>query len=260
MPFELLAQYLKLPVFALVAARVGGLLMFQPLLGALSIPMHLRLMLVLALAALVTPVVALPADAPATLLELVGALGVELLLGVLIGLASALLFVGVQLGGLLIAQETGIAFAQIIDPTYEEQETIVGVFYLQFAAVVYLIVGGHLALVSACLDTFDSIPLLAYVPGTALGSDLLCRALLLSAEVALRVAAPTLLVLFLVNVALAFVSRTMPQLNILAIGFPLKGLLALLLMAVSLPTVTDAFLSGLQQVYVWVSELTGAVG
>jgi len=78
--------------------------------------------------------------------------------------------------------------------------------------------------------------------------------------VALRVAAPTLLVLFLANVALAFVSRTMPQLNILAVGFPLKGLLALLLMAVSLPTATDAFLSGLQQVYVWISDLTEACG
>jgi flagellar biosynthetic protein FliR len=260
MPFDLLAQYLKLPVFALVAARVAGLLMFQPLLGALSVPMHLRLMLVLALAALLTPVVALPPDAPATPVELLGALGVELLLGILIGLASALLFIGLQLGGLLVAQETGIAFAQIVDPTFEEQETIVGVFYLQFAAVVYLIVGGHRALVSACLDTFESVPLLAYFPGTAAGGDLLCGALLLSAEVALRVAAPTLLVLFLANVALAFVSRTMPQLNILAVGFPLKGLLALLLMAVSLPTATDAFLSGLQQVYVWISDLTEACG
>jgi flagellar biosynthetic protein FliR len=256
MPFELLAQYLKLPVFGLVAARVGGLLMFQPLLGALSIPVHLRIILVLALAALLTPLVNLPAGAPASAVEIAGALGSEVLLGALLGLVSALSFVGLQIGGLLVAQESGIAFGQIVDPTSDEQETVVGIFYLQFAAVIYLIVGGHRALVATCLDTFETIPLLAYHDSATSATELLCQALALSGEVALRVAAPTLLVLFLVNLALGFVSRTMPQLNIIAVGFPLKGLLALALMAVSLPTAADAFLGALQQVCDWIHEYT----
>lgn len=260
MPFELLAQYLKLPVFALVAARIGGLLMFQPLLGALAIPVSLRAMLVLALAALLTPLVSLPGAAPATPLGIALAMGCEILLGVLIGLVSTACFIGLQMGGLLVAQESGIAFGQVVDPTSEEQETVMGVFYLQVAAVVFLIVGGHRALISACLDTFESIPLLGDNQATLLGGELLCKALDLSGQIAFRVAAPTLLVLFLVNLALGFVSRTMPQLNILAVGFSLKSLLAFVVMAAALPTAAEAFISAVQTACLWLNQLVGAEG
>jgi flagellar biosynthetic protein FliR len=257
MPLEALAQYLKLPVFALVTARLGGLLMFQPVFSALSVPIQLRVMLVLALGALMTPLVHLPAAAPDRPLAIILALGAEVLLGLLLGLLTALCFVGLQMGGLLIAQESGLAFGQIVDPSSDEEETVVGVFYLQFALVVFLIVGGHRALLSACLDTFESIPLLSCQPIRAVSADLLCQALTLSGQLAFRVAGPALLALLLVNVALGFVSRTMPQLNILAVGFSIKGLLVFALMAASLPAAGAAFIDMLGTACGWVNELIG---
>lgn len=258
MPLELLVQYLKLPVFALVAARLGGLLMFQPVLGALSIPMNIRVLLVLGLAVLVTPVVGLPAEAPDTPLGVLLAMALEVLLGGVIGLVGFTCFMGLQWGAQLIGQECGLAFGQIVDPTSEEEETVVGVFYIQVAVVLYLVVGGHRALVSACLDTFASIPLLSSGPGVGPGLDLLLKALALGGQVALRIAAPTMLALFLANAAMGFVSRTMPQLNVLAVGFSIKSLLAFLLMAVSLPAAGDAFLDSVEQAYAWVHELIGS--
>jgi flagellar biosynthetic protein FliR len=257
MPFEALAQYLKLPVFALVASRLGGLFLFQPVLGALSIPMQLRVLLVLALAALMTPLVSLPAAIPDRPLEMILALGAELLLGMLLGLLTALCFIGLQLGGLLIAQESGLAFGQIVDPSSEEEETVLGMFYLQLAVVIYLVIGGHRALMSVCLDTFQTIPLLTHRPTAAAGLETLCEALTLSGQVAFRVAGPTLLALLLVNVALGFVSRTMPQLNILAVGFSLKGLIVFALMAASLPSAVAAFISTLETVFGWMNQLIG---
>ncbi len=259
MPYELLATYLKLPVFGLVAARLAGLLMFQPVLGALSIPHPVRVLFVLALAALLTPLVSMPAAAPDSALGLLVALAGEMLTGIALGTVLIACFVGLQLGGLLLAQETGVAFGQIVDPTSEEQETVFGVFYLQLAAVVYLVLGGHRALVAACLDTFRTLPLLSVGPDRIPGVDLLCAAFGLSCEVALRVAGPVLLALFLVNVALGFVSRTMPQLNILAIGFSAKALVAFLLMAVSLPTATGAFIDAVDEIGDWMRALTGGV-
>lgn len=257
MPFELLATYLKLPVFGLVAARIGGLLLFQPLLAALSITHYLRVLLVLGLAGLITPFVHLPPGAPDTPLGLALALAYELLLGAVIGLVTVACFIGLQLGGLLLAQESGLAFGQIVDPSTEEQETVFGVFYLQLAAVLYLVIGGHRALLTACLDTFDSIPLLTDTRIVAPAADVLWRALDLSTHVALRVAGPALLALFLVNVALGFVSRTMPQLNVLAVGFSLKSLLAFLLMAVSLPSAASAFIAAFEHGMEWVHTLAG---
>jgi flagellar biosynthetic protein FliR len=258
MPFELLAQYLKLPVFALVAARLAGLIMFQPVLGAMAIPFNVRALLVLGLAALVTPLVHTPANLPDTPLALALALAAEVLLGALLSLVLVTCFLGLQLGGLLLAQESGLAFGQIVDPTTEEDESVLGVFQLQLGAVVYLVVGGHRALVSACLDTFQSIPLLADHGLAFLGVEMLVKTLTVGGQVAFCVAAPALLALFLVNVALGFVSRTMPQLNVLAVGFSLKGLLAFLIMAVSLPTGINAFVDTVEDVYQWFSELTHA--
>ncbi|MEW6252126.1 MAG: flagellar biosynthetic protein FliR [Planctomycetota bacterium] len=274
MPLEALALYLKLPVFALVAARLGGLLMFQPVLGALAVPVPLRVLLVLGLAALVTPVVALPAAAPDTPLTLALALGGELLVGILLGLLCAALFAGLQLGGLLIAQQSGLAFGQIVDPTNEEEDTVPGVLYVQLTLVVYLAIGGHRALVAACLDSFAHWPLAAHAPllGSITGSpglsgaagapdsgtpalQLLGDTLALATQLAFRVAGPTLLALLLVDVALGFITRTMPQLNILAVGFSIKGLLAFALMAASLPVAMDAFIETIGRVFQWATEL-----
>jgi flagellar biosynthetic protein FliR len=257
MPFELLAQYLKLPVFALVAARLGGLIMFQPVLGSLAVPTNVRVGLVLGLAALLTPVVSLPATAPATPGGIVLAMAGEVLLGALIGAVSVACFIGLQMGGLLIAQESGIAFGQIVDPNTEEQETVIGMFYLQLAMVVFLIVGGHRAIVAACLETFRTIPLLDGGFSARLGSDLLLQALTLGGQVALRVAAPTMLAMFLVNLAMGFISRTMPQFNILSFGFSVKSMLAFLLMAVSLPSAANALVGALEHACRWLNTLIG---
>ena len=255
MPFELLAQYLKLPVFALVVARIGGLLMFQPVFGAMAVPVNLRALLVLGLAALMTPLVNLPAAAPTAPLQIAFAMASEVMLGALIGLVGVVCFLGLQWGALLIAQECGLAFGRIVDPTSDEQETVVGVFYVQMAVVIYLIVGGHRALVATCMDTFDTIPLLGDTAAARFGAELLLQALTLGGHVAMRVAAPALVALFLANLALGFVSRTMPQLNVLAVGFSIKAMIAFLLMAVALPSAADAFIGSLEQMYAWVNEL-----
>lgn len=260
MPFELLSWYLKLPVFALVAARLAGLIMFQPVLGAMAVPPRLRVLLVLGLAAIVTPFVSFPAQAPDSVLGLLLAMVSEVLLGALIGLACVMCFLGLQWGGMLVAQESGLAFGHIADPTSEREETVLGVFYLQLAVVVFLVVGGHRALVSACLDTFETIPLLAESAIPTMGAGVLLKALEVGGHVAVRVAAPALLALFLVNVAMGFISRTMPQFNIIAVGFSLKGMVAFLLIAVSLPTAMSAFIGSLEHVYQSLADAIASAG
>jgi len=257
MPLELLAQYLKLPVFAMVASRLGGLVLFQPVLSALAVPMNLRALLILGLAAMITPLVSLPANAPTTPLAIAFAMASEVLLGALIGVLSAICYLGVQLGGQLVAQESGLAFGQVADPTTDDRESVLSVLYVQVAAVVFLIVGGHRAIMAACLDTFETIPLLGNTGVASFGADALLKALTVSGHVAFRVAGPALLALFLVNVAMGFVSRTMPQLNILAVGFSIKAMIAFLLMAVSLPSAIDALVGSLECVCNYLNELTG---
>jgi len=255
MPLQLFACYLKLPIFALVLARLGGLLLMQPVLGAAAVPVRLRLLLIVGLAALMTPLIAVPSAMPDDMVSIGIAFGGELLLGAILGLVGAICFLGLQLGGLMIAMESGLAFGQIVNPATEEDENVLGTFYLQLAVVVYLILGGHRALIGACLDTFDTIPLLCGTTGISHGPDLLVTAVQLSCELAFRVAAPALLALFLVNLALGFIGRTMPQLNILAVGFSLKTMIAFMFMAVALPAAMEGFIDVTEDLYGWLNDL-----
>ena len=258
MPHELFALYMKLPVFMMVFARLAGLIMFQPILGALSIPMRIRAIFIIGLSALVTPFVHSAGVMPHTLFGLAIALGGEMLLGMLVGLVVAICFVGVQMGGTLVAQESGLAFGQIADPSTGEQMAVLSAVYVQLTGVVYLIVGGHRALLSVCLDTFETIPLLGETGLAQAGADMLVDALTVGGAVAIRVAAPAVLTLFLVNMALGFISRTVPQLNIVTIGFSLKALIGFVIMAISLPSAMMAFTDALELSLGWLSQLTGS--
>jgi flagellar biosynthetic protein FliR len=195
MPLELLAYYLKLPVFMMVLARLAGMLAIQPILSAVSIPVRVRVLLLLALAALMTPFVEFPAAAPDTVGGLALALGGELLVGSLMGLVIATCFVGLQMGGTLVAQNSGLAMGRVADPDSGEDMAILGSLYVQVASVVYLVIGGHRALLAACLDTFEAVPLLGAGGLAKFGADLLLAALAAGRVLAIHVAAPAVLTL-----------------------------------------------------------------
>lgn len=255
MPVEFFALFLRLPVFVLVIGRLGGLIMFQPMIGGLIVPVRVRMMLMFGLAVLITPLVDLNAAAPDTFGGITLAMAGEVLLGALMGLMVRVVFLGLEMGGLLIAQESGLAFGQIADPTTGIQQSMVGNFYVQLASVIFLILGGHRALFAVALDTFRTVPLLGggtvFIPGI----EVLFDAMMVGAIIAVRVAAPVVLTLFLISVALGFISRTVPQLNIITIGFPIKGLIGFTMIAITLPPAMEAFLFGLEEVVAWIGEM-----
>jgi len=255
LPFALVSAYLKLPVFALVLSRLAGMIAFQPILGSLAIPAAVRALLTAGIAALLTPVVTLPASLPDSLGGLVLGMVQEAALGLLMGLVMALCFLGVQIGSTLVAQESGLAIGQLIDPSFDEEQAVISTFYAQLAVVVYLIIGGHRALLSALLDTFEAVPLLGADGLGQTGTGLLLNGLTAAVMGATRVAAPALVTLFLVNVAMGFIARTVPQLNVITVGFSLKTLLGFAIMAATLPSAVSVFIDGVDLAVGWLAEL-----
>lgn len=241
MPGELYQLQQQAPVFLLIVMRLAGMFMFQPVFGAVSLPVRVRLLLVLVLAAVLAPVAELSSAAPDTPAEVALALGSELLLGALIGMVVRLCLLGLELAGQLIAQESGMGFAQVVDPASGGTVDVLSAAYTQLGLVVYLIIGGHRMLVSACLDTFAAMPLLARPQGLAAGFDLLVNVLTQGTLLAVRVAAPVVIALFIINVALGFISRTVPQMNITVLGFGLKGMVLFVIAALALPVSMEAF-------------------
>ena len=257
MPLEIWGLIIHLPVFALVAGRLGGLIAFQPVVGGLAVPVRVRALLTVALAALVTPLLPTPQHLPTTFAGLALGMAQEVLLGAWLGLIVRICFLGLELAGTLVATEAGLAFGQLADPSSGTEQSVLGIFYAQVAAVIFLVVGGHRALFQAALSTFETIPLLTDGGRLPPGIELLADSMSLAVGVAVRVAAPVVITLFAADVALGFVSRTVPQINVATVGFSIKTMAGMILMAVSLPVAFDVFLDALDQTVGWVQQVLG---
>ncbi len=244
MSLTLLNAHLLLPAFALVLFRVLGLLVTAPMFGSAVIPARIKVAFALGVSAVVFPLVGPTVPADITLnTALVGVMG-EMTIGLIMGLAMSLVFTGVQMAGMLIGQQAGIALASAIDPTQNSQSTVVGQVYMIVTLLTFLVIGGHRLLVAALLDTFAVIPVLTFgMNDSMLGliGDMLSAAYIL----AIKLFSPVLIALLLTTLTLAFLSRTIPQLNILTVGFAIRGMVAMGATAFALAASQELLISSL---------------
>ena len=131
------------------------------------------------------------------------------------------IFGGIQVGGQILAFQMGFSMATTVDPLQGDQETIISHFLYMVAILTFLILNGHLYVLKALMDSFRLIPPGGLIISPPLGWEIIS----MSAEMfvlGLKVAAPVMASLFLVELALALMARAAPQMNMLIIGFPVK--------------------------------------
>ena len=219
--------------FLLVLARIAGLVVAAPLFGHLLVPLRVRAALALVLTAALVSVVT-PGPSPTGLLSLAGAVGLESALGVIMGLVAQFVFAGVMLGGQVAGMQMGFGMASLIDPQSHAQVTVVAQWQELLALLVFLVLDVHHLLLRALLASFQAIP----PGGLGIGSAGLAGVLTLAGDVfslGVRVAAPVLLVVLLTNAALGVLARTIPQVNVFVLGFPLNVGVGLVVLGAALP-------------------------
>jgi flagellar biosynthetic protein FliR len=233
-------------IFTLVLTRVSGLMVIAPFFGSVSIPVRVRAFIAFALAVLITPTqLDVPITFPQNLIDYSIFIGGELLAGITLGMGTLILFAGIQVGGQIIATVGGSALANVLDPSSGTSVPVMAQFLFLFTLALFLIIGGHRMVMDALLSTFVTVP-----PGTAgLDSTIaqtLSQLIGQSFVLAMRTAAPTVTALLLSTLVLGLISRTMPQLNILAVGFGLNSLVTMGTTAVTLGVVGWLFQNDLE--------------
>jgi flagellar biosynthetic protein FliR len=226
----------------LVLARTGTLLMTAPMFGSQALPRRVRALLAVALSLLVTPVYLGTTLPPiGRLTEYGRLLANEALVGLMLGLGVNILFAGVQVAGQIVSQMAGISLADVLNPGFEDEDVSVfsQLFYFLTLAV-FVAVGGHRIVTEALLDTFAAAP-----PGHAgLGEnfvEVLTNIAAQSFALGIRAAAPLLAALLLSNLVLGLISRTLPQINVIAVGFNVNSLLAMGVLFLSVGAVAWTF-------------------
>jgi flagellar biosynthesis protein FliR len=232
MPWTIFSLYMSFPAFLLVLFRIGGLVLAAPLFSSAAIPMRIKMLMTVAMAAAVFPSASVHLTMPLTLeTALTGLLG-EMAIGLFIGFCLSIMLMSVQLAAELMSHQAGILLGSVFNPMLDNSESVLSQLYYFAALLGFLAIGGHRQVVRALLDSFETIPPLGFQFTGGL-VELVLDLVAVAFEIAIRISAPTVIALMLAMLALGFISRTVPQLNILTIGFPLKLGLALLVMALT---------------------------
>lgn len=218
----------------LVLARLAGLLLTAPLLAHALVPPRVRLGLAAVLALALAPAAVPAAQPPSDLLGFVGAIARETLIGALLGFVAQLVFAGVQLGGQLAGLEMGFGMVNLLDPQSAQQSTVIAEWQQLLALLVFLALDVHHLLLAALVESFRVAPAGSGTLGTATLAGVVRHGGELFA-VGVRLAAPLTMVLLLVNATLGVLARTIPQLNVFVVGFPVNIGAGLIVLGASLP-------------------------
>jgi len=221
--------------FVLVLSRIGGIFLVAPILSSSAVPRQVRVMLVLGLTAVVYPTIPIRFEAPVSLdLYALGPVIVrESLIGIVVGLIALLPFAAVQLAGLMMGQQVGLAFAQIVNPAADIEGDALGQFLFHLAMAAFLVFGGLEALVDAIVRSFALVPIGGFGP-RQLPVEELAGLFSAGMNLAFRLSMPVLVIIFIENIVVGFITKTLPQMNVMSFGFPVRILLGLVVLIASM--------------------------
>ena len=227
--------------FVLAFFRIAGMMLFAPLFGSSRIPRRVRVMLALVLAFAVTPSVQV-VEQPETLWGLTAGIAGEMVFGLCMGMVQSFVFIAAQWAGEIIGQQMGLNLSEVFDPTFGSQGSLIGEMYFMLTLVVVLAVGGHHAMLLGVRDSFQTLPLLTVGMSPHL-LDTLLAFLQTATELAIRLAAPMLVTMLVVDLALGLIGKIMPQMNVMSVGMSLRSALGLVVLILGLTVTNEAISS-----------------
>ena len=259
MPLDLGPLLPHLPAWLMVLFRLTGIFVLAPVLSQRVVPRLVKIFLAVGLSLCVYPVLLAPGKPSApmvgsvvenglSLWTLVPRIGLELLIGFAIGYAASLPLIAMQVAGHMIGQQMGLAFATIVNPVFQDQSGVVDQLFFMLALALFVILGGHHVMFTALIGSFDKIPLGGFERfGDLL--DMVVGLIQITFDLAIRVAAPLLCLIFLMTVGMGFIARTVPQMNILSVGFAIRIMAAAVFLMVVLPSGAEVFINVMQQMF-----------
>jgi flagellar biosynthetic protein FliR len=225
-------------VFALVFVRMSSFFFLTPFFGSRNIPIRFKMGIAFMLALLMTPAVAASEGAAAyvnaDLADLFIIIIKEMMIGITLGLVSAMLFAAVQVGGMFIDMQIGYAMANIFDPINGTTSPLTGQFKFVLTMLLFMGFDGHHGLLTALLQSYQFFPLGGFVLSENL-FGVIVQTMSLMFLLGLKVAIPIVAALFLTDVGLAILSRAVPQMNVFVVGMSVKLVVGGVMLVVALP-------------------------
>ena len=222
--------------FFLALVRISALVAVVPILGSQAIPARVKIFVSLFLTVLILPMLKSQLEIESITLNMLFPLTLkEVMIGLFLGFNAKFLFESFQFAGRLVSTQMGLGMAEIVDPASGSQSTPIGTFYSLVAMVLFLILNGHHLIISAVYKSFELVPVasLSIIAPAAklkmldLFSDLFV--------IGVKLAAPSMATLFLIEISTGIMARIVPQMNIFFVALPLRLGVGLLIVIAFLP-------------------------
>lgn len=229
--------------FLLIMGRLSGLFLSAPIFSSRMIPGRVKVLVIILLAGIFSRFLPIGfAQNLATPAQFIGAIVVEVLVGYTIGFVVYVALAAIQLAGQLMDMQMGFAIVNVVDPQSGTQIPLMGNLTQTVALLIYLAIDGHHYLLEALAESYRIIPVL----GMNLNLhflDLLTEITVYMFVIAVKIAAPLVIAIMTADIAMGFIARTVPQMNVFIVGLPLKILMGLAALLIMLP------------VYIWVFNI-----
>jgi len=211
-----------------IGVRLTGIMLFAPFFGSVAIPARVKAVLVLALTALLYPMLSptLPQLAVSQWPMVVFG---ELMIGVALGVATNIVFDGVQMAGQVLSVQMGYSLVNILDPQTQVESTVMATFHQMIAMLIFLRLNVHFWILRALARSFDYLP-----PSSAhFGAGFTMAVLQAGSSVfsvGIQIAAPVLSATLLADIALGLLGKAAPQLPLILLGPAVKSVLGILVL------------------------------
>lgn len=241
--------------FALLLVRPGMVVMLAPGLGGRQLPAMVKIGLTALIALGLLPSVALPGSLTTSGLPIL--VLHEAAVGLALAFTLRALIAGVEMAGHLSSYQIGFSYGATIDPMSGVRSTMLVSLYGTLATVTFLGVNGHHAVLRALAASYGGVPMSPGQPAESLVTSV--RDILgMVFVVGVRLAAPVLVVLLIVELAVGLISRAAPSLSFLVIGYPLRIAIGLFVVATLIHTVPAVTASMIESAILLGARTAGA--
>ena len=226
-------------LFLLLFARISGLFAFFPFFSHANIPISLKTAITLFMVIFLFPL-AKPIHADISLLFLAFAIASELLIGFIAGLFLSIVFAMLQLAGMQISFVMGFTMANVIDPQTSTSIPLMSQFLSLIGLMIILAFNGHHQMLLFISESLELLPLGAFYPQSNI-VVYLAKAITGMFVYGFILSFPVVAFSLLLDAVFGMLMKTMPQFNLLVIGFPIKIAVSFIVLIATLTSIMLLF-------------------
>lgn len=240
--------------FALLLVRPGMIVAIAPALGGMYVPAPVKIGLTVLLAIGLLPSVPVTFAKDVALTIVIAR---EAVIGLALAFVARALIAGAELAGHLSGQQIGFSYGATVDPASGVRSTILTTLYGSLAILAFFAINGHHALLRALAASYAGLPIGAgHVDSSIVAA--VRQTLGLVFTTGIRLAAPVVIVLLIVELLVGLISRAAPALNFMVIGYPLRLIVGLFVVGLVIPAIPAVTASLTDQTIALAARLAAA--